>query len=422
MKSVYLCRRLSRALSTLGAERQNANSAARPDRLKEIRMKRTIAPLLLTATLLLMASCLNSDDSDTTYYNDTAITTFTLGTMKRYITTTASDGVTDSTYSTTVTGSLYKFYIDQNNRKIYNVDSLPYGTDASKVLATIYVKNSGTVYLKSLTSDSLYIYSSSDSLDFSQPRELRVYTYDGSNTIYRAYTVNVNVHQEPADTFFWTKMPEGTEIPEAVTFGGSPNTYKIENGELLKSSDGGSTWTTETLDRDAAWLPDANVSFCSKASNTNDSTDIVLLTGTSDADPDYAVCWLKYDDYEQNAFDSEWSYTTGGAANLYPLPKLENLCVVRFSEDYVLAIGGKGLDNCDEAPYSSIYVSHDNGISWIPDDVFRMPEDFDTSATNVKMTVDSNNRLWLVSEGTGEIWCGRLSQNASEKAQTSFRE
>lgn len=373
-------------------------------------MKRNIVPFLLMAATLVFASCLKSEDNETTYYNDTAISSFTLGTLNRYVTGKANDGVTDSTYKTTVTGSQYDFYIDHLNRKIYNLDSLPYGTDVSKVLATISTKNSGRVFIKSMVSDTLWVYSSSDSIDFSKPREIRVYPYSNDNDDYRAYEVKVNVHQEATDTVFWTK--ETGVTPESVSVNGfGVNQYKVENGRLMMSAEQGTTWTEETLDTDASYLPNANVNFVCKGIRTNEMTDYVLLVGTSDADRKYASCWFKYDEYEAGAAPNGWSYITTGGSNGYLLPKLRNLSVACYGESEILAIGGEGMDDCTAAPYEAIYVSHDNGISWIPNDVFRLPEEMDKKATNVKLLVDVNQELWLFCEGTDEVWHGRLNRD-----------
>ena len=104
-------------------------------------MKRTIVPFLLMALTLIFASCLKSEDEATVSYNDTAISSFSLGTLNRYVKTKAKDGVTDSTYKTTVPGGKYLFRIDHLNHKIYNPDSLPYGTDVKKVVVTVSAKN-----------------------------------------------------------------------------------------------------------------------------------------------------------------------------------------------------------------------------------------------------------------------------------------
>lgn len=169
------------------------------------------------ALTLLLSSCLNDDETEVTYYGDAAITSFVLGTLNRTVHTTTSSGA-DSTYTTTVSGSTYKCYIDQVRHEIYNADSLPKGTDISHVLVTLSTKNGGNVMVKNLNSDTLTYYNSSDSIDFSSPRILSVYTYVGNNTtIHTDYTVRLNVHKEESDVFAWTQ--KGSYSPFADTQG-----------------------------------------------------------------------------------------------------------------------------------------------------------------------------------------------------------
>ena len=193
-------------------------------------MKRIIRPfVVLLSAMLLTVSCLDGDDyNDIIYYGDTAITSFSLGTLKRTMVTEASDG-TDSTYIADVDCSSYDFYIDQLNKKIYNPDSLPAGTDASRVICNVSSKSSGVVviaYKDTEGNDSLALYSSSDSIDFSEPREFRVYANDGS--AYRAYSVEVNVHKEYPDSINWRDMGD---YPEFTLLSGMKAV--ILNGRLL---------------------------------------------------------------------------------------------------------------------------------------------------------------------------------------------
>lgn len=168
---------------------------------------KTIA--LLLSAVCIMTSCLGDNDVDTTTYDDAAVSSFTLGSLKAYLHTTSSKG-TDSIYSVSVTGSKYKVYIDQLKNEIYNVDSLPLGTDMKHVLVTVNAKNSGIPVLKSITSDSISVFGSTDSLDFSVERELQVFSL--SRQYKRSYKVNLVAHKEVADSFVWTKMPESSQI------------------------------------------------------------------------------------------------------------------------------------------------------------------------------------------------------------------
>ena len=184
-------------------------------------MKRKFfAFILLLSAGLSLSSCLSSDDdTNIEYTHDTAITAFSLGTMNRYYLGKTSDGTKDSTYATTIAGSNYKFYIDQVNHQIYNVDSLPTKTRTAAVLATISSKNSSPIFIMHKNCpqkiDSAKYYSSTDSIDFSQPRMVRV--YNNSLNAYVTYTVKVNVHQQEGNEFNWQAKAQLNEQLAALS-------------------------------------------------------------------------------------------------------------------------------------------------------------------------------------------------------------
>lgn len=160
---------------------------------------------LITATLSL-SSCLSSDETTVEYTHDTAITAFSLGTLDQWGKT--KDGTKDSLYKAVVAGANYKFYIDQATRQIYNVDSLPCGVRDTAILATISSKNSSPILLMDINkTDSITgYYSSSDSINFSKPRFIRVYSSDYS--AYAQYKVTVNVHKELPYEFKWHELAQ----------------------------------------------------------------------------------------------------------------------------------------------------------------------------------------------------------------------
>ena len=161
---------------------------------------------LITATLSL-SSCLSSDETTVEYTHDTAITAFSLGSLDRYTKTKAGK---DTLLKANVKGSDYKFYIDQAQRLrlIYNVDSLPCGVRDTAILATISSKNSSPILLMDINkTDSVAgYYSSSDSINFSKPRRIRVYSSDYS--AYAEYEVTVYVHKELPYEFKWHKLAQ----------------------------------------------------------------------------------------------------------------------------------------------------------------------------------------------------------------------
>lgn len=197
----------------------------------------------------MMTSCLKDEDNDKgVTYSDTAITSFSIATLKQVRDTVSKSGA-DSSYIANIKGNKFYFSIDQTKGLIYNTDSLPYGTKVNRVLVSMTAHNSGTILWKSQTSDSLKYYSSNDSVDLSQPRTLRVYSNDGSS--YRTYTVSVNIHKQKADVFNWLAPVENTELGQLtasrmLAFGG--NIY------LLGQKDGKTIVYATSENNPSAWV------------------------------------------------------------------------------------------------------------------------------------------------------------------------
>lgn len=210
-------------------------------------MKRNLGSLgLLLSAMLLLASCLGNDSEETVLYNDAAITSFQITTAKiKYHTTSKVTGE-DSTYTVTNTSmSSYVFDIDQNLGRISNTDSLPVGTDASKLLCSYSSKNNGVAAIKSMSSDSIKILLTTDSTDFTSPRTLYVYSSNGENM--RTYTVEVNVHKESADSFHWNQLPDNAEF---AALNGAKAFFLGEKVVLL-GSDGSATKVYSSTDGNA---------------------------------------------------------------------------------------------------------------------------------------------------------------------------
>ena len=204
---------------------------------------------LITATLSL-SSCLSSDETTVEYTHDTAITAFSLGSLDRYTKTKAGK---DTLLKANVTGSDYKFYIDQAQRLIYNVDSLPCGVRDTAILATISSKNSSPILLMDISkTDSVAAYySSSDSINFSKPRFIRVYSSDYS--AYAQYKVTVNVHKELPYEFKWHELAQNNSQLaafsdlKAVACGDDIYVFgkTAEGTQVLKSAiNDGSAWSS----------------------------------------------------------------------------------------------------------------------------------------------------------------------------------
>lgn len=165
-------------------------------------------------------ACFNDDDVDTSQASDCIITNLTLGTLNRYLLTKNEVGE-DSIYRVTVTGSLYPMSIDHFKRpgyncdgRIWNRDSLPYGTDITKVTFSA-INATGGYMIRSLTTGQDTAFMATDSTDFSMPRMVTVFGSDGVSQ--RSYEVSVLVHQQEGDSMHWQQVGQPNTLLSSLT-------------------------------------------------------------------------------------------------------------------------------------------------------------------------------------------------------------
>ena len=167
-------------------------------------MKIKFLPLIavLFAATSIMTSCLDNDVDQITYTSETSITGFSLGTLHIDRVGKDKNGL-DSPYVDTLDCSNYPFTIDQINRTITNKDSLPVGTHIDKVITSI-TYDAGMLGYTPKGSDHDTIWTSTDSIDFTDPVEFKVYAYSGVEG--KPYTITINVHKQEPDTISWKKF------------------------------------------------------------------------------------------------------------------------------------------------------------------------------------------------------------------------
>ena len=171
----------------------------------------------LLAVGLITSACSNDDDENSLISGNCVITTATLGTLNRTMHTivTADDGTThDSTYIGTIVGSNYPLTIDQLSCRIFNLDSLPYETDVTKVTFNA-MSGSSTIGIRKLGSDVDTLFVNTDSTDCSVPRVLTVYATDGVSR--RQYTLDVRVHKEEGDSTRWTQLSASVDAVKPLS-------------------------------------------------------------------------------------------------------------------------------------------------------------------------------------------------------------
>ena len=157
--------------------------------------------ILVGGLLLLMTSCLGGGDSydiDDWNLGNAQISSFLLSND-------SIDGLSEVVFT-----------IDQLNGKIYNKDSMPYGTVIDeKVLCKVAYDGkydaANILFVQTLTNDS--VWGINDSIDFSAPVTITVYPHDGVST--KVYEAKINIHQVNPDTMVWHKY---TDLISGKTF------------------------------------------------------------------------------------------------------------------------------------------------------------------------------------------------------------
>ena len=168
-------------------------------------MKIKFLPFLvggLLASSLFFSSCLDNDVEEIVLPSYTSIKSFSIGTVSMTIHAKDTFG-NDTTYIDTVSCAHYPFTIDQLKRTIENKDSLPVGSDVSKILVSIEADSRAIVYEKRNEKGELKdtIWTETDSIDFTRPIPFKVFAMNGKMGV--PYMVTVNVHKQIPDTLEW---------------------------------------------------------------------------------------------------------------------------------------------------------------------------------------------------------------------------
>ena len=160
--------------------------------------------MVLTILPLLATSC--SKENEVTTSNDYCyINSVVLGNIK----------LQNKSVNGYFSGADYLMTINQRTGIIENRDSLPYGSQLSRVLATITFNGSILKYRTQNSSD-WSIYNSVDSLDLTETLLLQLTSNDNNST--RDYTLKVNIHQQEGDSLYWKQCEdENTDQLGGVT-------------------------------------------------------------------------------------------------------------------------------------------------------------------------------------------------------------
>lgn len=208
----------------------------------------------LLAAAFMITSCLDDNEDETVYSSNSSITAFSIENIETKYT--AEVNGKDTTLTATVIGKNYPFVIDQGQRLIYNVDSLPVGTDVKKVVVNITADTPGIVIV---AEDKDTVWVSTDSLNFEKPVKFKVMAYSG--VFGPTYTASINVHKQVPDSLQWTQINSnfaGNEVKEqkAVTMDDLIYVFTRQDTKVAITTtniNDGRNWTPlQTIDVDNA--------------------------------------------------------------------------------------------------------------------------------------------------------------------------
>lgn len=187
----------------------------------------------LLTTILILSSCLNSDEIEYTYSADAQITSLKISSSEDSLNVLAN----------------VKFSIDQVSSAplIFNKDSLPYLFEVSKANMEVKTNNASGIKLHLFNPDSSFIWSQSDSVEINRLKHIEVYAQDGRTT--KMYTFKLNTHQQDPDTIFWQNIKNNyiDTLDDQVTVSDEDQFftyYKSGNSINLSTSsvDDGTDW------------------------------------------------------------------------------------------------------------------------------------------------------------------------------------
>ena len=366
----------------------------------------TLCVILVGSSFL--SSCFKDEEKNVTIYNETTITGLQLTAVNRKVHGVTSTGK-DTVYLTKLT-SFPSFTVDHDNGKIFNTDSLPSDCDLSRVLVRLTSSTyTGGLFVKAIDSDDLYFYTSTDSIDFTQPREFRAYNTDG--TLYKSYMVTMNKHQMETGKLIWEERPlsEYPTLEEEVRAlwekiveeaglkafvgiaRGEAYAYNNDN-ELMVTRDYGQTWEVDELDNDESLLPVENFHLVWYPLENDLEDDYVLMVGNN-GDLTSCKVWHKYVVNSEYGIIGKWAYMPFQPYNAYILPT--NVVDMVYYEGVVMAFTDLG----------EIYISRDGGITWKTyNDYFAFPEGEEMPG-EFTVTTDGTY-IWYKDVEKEKVWRG----------------
>ncbi len=203
------------------------------------------------------------------------------------------------------------FTIDLENAKIYNADSLPFGTDVSRLVVNIGTYGSSVAeitYPKPGQGDTTinYLKNSTDSINFSNgPVKFHIVALDGVSQ--RDYSISVNVHKIKPDSLFWNKLSKN-RLPNDFSNPSVQKTIRYKNMAVCISGIH-PQYTLATISNPANFIwkkQDLSFPFTPNISSLNATDQALYILDTA------GNLYTSVDGLDWNACNKKWHHIYGG--------------------------------------------------------------------------------------------------------------
>lgn len=259
----------------------------------------TLALLITIATLGIISCNSDSYEGPIETYSNVAVSSFSLN---------EDDNILENL------DSAY-FSIDLANAMIYNADSLPYGTNISKLTVSIVTVEtcSKVDLIMPAKNDTInYLTNSTDSVDFSQgPVILHIVSADLSNE--RKYSVTVNVHQTKPDSLSWSRLAS-RNLPSLFNPASIQEQKTIEyQGKALcltRSNDKYCIATTDNPGNENWEKQFIEFSFIPNLKSLSSTSDAIYILDNA------GHLYSSHDGYSWSSCNEQWSHIYGGYENI----------------------------------------------------------------------------------------------------------
>lgn len=200
----------------------------------------------------------------------------------------------------------------------------------------------------------------------------------------------------------WTETATSL-VPDRI-LAADEELYITVSGKIYSSSDLKS-WKEEKADNSTAFLPTENIYSAVLPAVNNPNIENIVCVGYLDCKTE---TWKK----EMNKVypeDNAWSYYPTTEETPRTLPYLKGFNMMKY--DGKLFCAGINGDTVN------VYTSADGARAWKKVKVPTMVPAQTGKPTEIFMTPEDDNHIWLVCSGTGTLWKGYLNRLKADKSE-----